>query len=161
MALDSLNGLTLNAKGHSSKMALLTISSLGDAEMKKIIALSIAIFIIAVLASTSFTQQKPERGKQPAITKQTIQITGDKITIIRDSFGVPHIFADTERGVYYGGGYAVAQDRLVQLERYRRDARGELAEIEGPEAYTRDLQVRTIGYTEAEIQGYFDGLTDD
>lgn len=38
------------------------------------------------------------------------------VTIHRDSFGVPHIIAETEAGVFYGQGFAVAQDRLYQME---------------------------------------------
>ena len=121
-----------------------------------IVALSIWTF-----TSPSFTQQRAKVNQDSALSKQTLKLEGEEIAIIRDSFGVPHILAETQRGVYYGGGYAVAQDRLFQLMRFRRDARGTLAEIEGPQATVRDTQMRIIGYTEDEFQAMFDRLSDD
>jgi len=61
----------------------------------------------------------------------TLNVDGDEVEISRDNFGVPHIFADTDRGLFVGFGYAVAEDRLWQLEANRRAARGQLAEILG------------------------------
>ena len=76
---------------------------------------------------------------------------GDEVEIFRDDFGVPHIFADTDRGLFVGFGYAVAEDRLWQLEANRRAARGQLAEIFGPDFLAADKAARTLGYTEAEL----------
>jgi acyl-homoserine lactone acylase PvdQ len=42
-----------------------------------------------------------------------------KITIIRDDYGVPHVFANTKEGLAFGAGYAMAQDRLWQADIYR------------------------------------------
>src|SRR5262249_38727411 len=50
------------------------------------------------------------------------------------------------------------QDRLWQMERYRRDGRGEMAEID-PKALARDRDVRKLGYTEAERRQRFDQLS--
>ena len=47
-----------------------------------------------------------------------------KITIIRDDYGVPHVFAKTKEGLGFGPGYAMAQDRLWQADVYRRSAFG-------------------------------------
>jgi penicillin G amidase len=121
----------------------------------RFIALFIALLGV-MLAQGSFVRAR--QAGAPESSKQTLRIVGDEITIIRDSFGVPHIIANTQAGLYYGGGYAVAQDRLYQLERYRRDARGELAETEGSLAFTRDQQTRTVGYTEQELQAAFDAM---
>jgi penicillin amidase len=125
--------------------------------MKKIISLFVAALMITASALISFSQQNPRKG---SFTKQTLRLDGEEITIIRDSFGVPHILAGTERGAYFGGGYAVAQDRLFQLERYRRDARGEMAEIDA-QAFERDKQVRTLGYSEDDLQAQFDALNEE
>jgi penicillin amidase len=90
--------------------------------------------------------------------QQILQLDGEEIHVQRDRFGVPHIFASSERALFYGNGYAIAQDRLWQMERYRRDGRGEMAEID-PKALARDRDVRKLGYTEAERQQRFDQLT--
>src|SRR5215208_1467227 len=55
--------------------------------------------------------------------------TGVQIT--RDAYGVPNIRATTDRDLWFGAGYAVAQDRLVQLEFFRRGTKGTLAQILG------------------------------
>ena len=95
---------------------------------------------------------------QTATGQQLLQLDGEEIRILRDRYGVPHVFATSERALFYGNGYAVAQDRLWQMERYRRDGRGEMAEID-PKALARDRDVRKLGYTEAEREQRFDQLT--
>ncbi|HEX30446.1 TPA: hypothetical protein ENG04_10235 [Candidatus Poribacteria bacterium] len=82
-----------------------------------------------------------------AAEEKILNVDGETVRIVRDDFGVPHIFAKTIRGLYFGNGYAVAQDRLVQMEKFRRAAEGRMAEIFGPEALERDKQVRIMGYT--------------
>lgn len=54
---------------------------------------------------------------------------GEAIQIVRDAFGVPEITASSPTGIWFGQGYVTAEDRLWQMDRFRRDARGELAEI--------------------------------
>lgn len=100
--------------------------------------------LLAVICLAVFSQ-----AQQGAPAKTTLQAGGDTLTILRDGYGVPHVFACTLRGLFYGDGYAVAEDRLWQLEQYRRDAQGRLAEIQGREALARDREVRLLGYTPA------------
>jgi acyl-homoserine lactone acylase PvdQ len=45
---------------------------------------------------------------------------------------VPHIYANDTRGLFYGYGYAVAEDRLFQMEMARRSVLGTVAEVLGP-----------------------------
>lgn len=84
---------------------------------------------------------------------------GDQqVTIYRDQSGVPHVFADTSEAVYYGGGYALAQDRLAEFERSRRFALGRMAEID-PSRVEADKRARAVAYTEADTRAAFDSLT--
>lgn len=53
------------------------------------------------------------------------------VTIHRDHYGVPHVFADHQYGLFYGYGYAVAQDRLFQIDMARRSFVGTTAEVLG------------------------------
>ncbi len=80
------------------------------------------------------------------------------VTVIRDGFGVPHIFAPNEAAVFEAYGYTVAQDRLWQLELNRRAARGQLAEILGARFIEADRLVRLTGYTEDELCRQLEGL---
>jgi len=90
---------------------------------------------------------------------ETLKIGEATVRIVRDRFGVPHIYAPSLYGVFYGSGYAQAQDRLAQMELYRRTAKGELAEIMGESALDQDKQRRTLGYTEAERWEQFASLS--
>ena len=85
---------------------------------------------------------------------------GTDISINRDEFGVPHIVAESETGVFFGQGFAVAQDRLYQLEYYRMMAQGNLAELLGSSARILDVEIRRMFYTEAERRQQFVQLPD-
>jgi penicillin G amidase len=121
----------------------------------------LVVSMIAGWANPYSARQFGSRSADPVFQTQKLNVDGEEVTIIRDQFGVPHILAATKRGAFFGGGYAVAQDRLFQLERFRRDARGEIAEIEGPQAFIRDLRTRLFRYTEPELQSIFNSLGGD
>jgi len=67
-----------------------------------------------------------------------------QVTIVRDEYGVPHVFASTPESLWYGAGYAQAQDRLWQAEVLRRTAKGTSAEFFGPSAVDGDVVSRTL-----------------
>ncbi len=76
----------------------------------------------------------------------------DRVTIVRDAYGVPHISSRTLQGMWFGVGYAQAQDRLVQLELVRRNAEGTLAQVFGPSELSTDEDNRQQFYTVAELR---------
>jgi len=90
--------------------------------------------------------------------QQTLNVDGKQVAIIRDNFGVPHIFAQSLRGLYYGNGYAIAQDRLIQMLKYRRDALGMMAEVRGKDGLKHDKNVRQLSYSEEERVEMFEQL---
>jgi penicillin amidase len=67
------------------------------------------------------------------------------VEILRDRGGVPHIYGTTTEDVYFGLGFAMAQDRLWQMDRLRRRALGRQAEILGPAHLASDIAHRTVG----------------
>ena len=69
--------------------------------------------------------------------------------VVRDKFGIPHIFASDDRELAFATGFVHAQDRLWQLDYRRRLARGRLAEILGDSAVRSDMEMRTIGLLQA------------
>ena len=96
-------------------------------------------------------------------TAQDVTLTapgGETVTVDRDDFGVPHVRSSTEAGVFFGQGFATAQDRLFQMETFWRTALGRLAELQGPGAAEQDTQIRTVYYTDAERQAQFEGLSE-
>jgi penicillin amidase len=69
--------------------------------------------------------------------------------IVRDPYGVPHIYAQTAHDLFFLQGYAIAQDRLFQLDLFRRSGRGRLSEVLGDAGLDTDTFVRTIGLARA------------
>jgi penicillin G amidase len=70
---------------------------------------------------------------------------GRPVEILRDRAGVPHVCADTTFDCYYGLGFAMAQDRLWQMDRLRRRALGRQAEVLGASYVRSDLTHRLVG----------------
>ncbi|MBF0475930.1 MAG: penicillin acylase family protein [Deltaproteobacteria bacterium] len=85
----------------------------------------------------------------------------DKASISRDDKEVWFIKGGSFDEVFKGMGYAVATDRLWQLELHRRAGRGTMAEVFGPSLLTIDIYARTTGYSDTELQTGFDQLDKD
>ncbi len=79
------------------------------------------------------------------------------VEILRDRWGVPHIYAQTVDDLFFAQGYITARDRLFQIDLWRRIGTGKLAEALGPSAIDRDRLARAVRYRgpmEAEWQSY-------
>lgn len=95
-----------------------------------------------------------------------------EVVIKRDEYGVPHIYANSVYRLFYGYGYAVAQDRLFQMEMARRSTQGTVAEVLGEKFVKFDRstrgnywpasiekQVADLPQREHDIlEGYADGM---
>ena len=77
------------------------------------------------------------------------------VSIVRDNYGVPHVFSNTKQGLAFGAGYAMAQDRLWQADLYRRQSFGSLAEF-GLATIAQDYEIRKLGYSKEELREIFD-----
>ncbi|HET8952685.1 MAG TPA: penicillin acylase family protein [Solirubrobacteraceae bacterium] len=80
------------------------------------------------------------------------------VTITRDAYGVPNVRAGTPDDAWFGVGYAVAQDRLVELELFRRSTQGRLAEVLGKDRLESDIVARRDYYTRKELQAQLSKL---
>jgi penicillin amidase len=87
-----------------------------------------------------------------APARETVGRGAERATIVRDRYGVPHISARALPGVWFGDGWAQAEDRLVQLELVRRNVEGRLAEVFGPSELSDDEANRRDFYTPAELR---------
>jgi penicillin amidase len=65
--------------------------------------------------------------------------------IDRDEWGIPHISAGNDDDLFFAFGYAMAQDRLFQMDWLRRKGMGRLAEVAGEQWLDNDITMRTIG----------------
>ncbi|MBK5445380.1 penicillin acylase family protein [Peribacillus sp. TH24] len=80
------------------------------------------------------------------------------IKVVRDNFGVPHLYAKNKKDLYEAYGYVMAKDRLFQLEMFRRGNEGTVSEIFGEDYLSKDEQSRRDGYSDKEIKKMIDGL---
>lgn len=108
----------------------------------------------------------------PKAKSNTDLPAADSSVVIRDRWGVPHIIAPNERLLFFGAGYAAAEDRLFQMVLCRLSIQGRLAEFFGSSFVERDKRIRTIGYyrhaeqslgylsdtTRTALQAYADGV---
>jgi len=80
-----------------------------------------------------------------------------RVTLTRDSAGIVHIEAQNEHDLFFAQGYSAARDRLFQLELWRRQATGTMAEALGPRWVARDRAARLMRYRgsmKAELAHY-------
>ena len=83
-----------------------------------------------------------------AQTSGRIELAGllKPVEVLRDKWGVAHIYAQTQEDLFFAQGFIAAQDRLWQMEIWRRTGEGKLAEILGPSAIERDKFARLMRY---------------
>lgn len=103
------------------------------------ILIIVVVVIIAVSVKVFLVSKSPDYDGS-----YVVSAIHHEARIVRDSWGVPHITADNGEDAYFAYGFAVAQDRLFQMELQRRLARGELAEILGPKLIDVDKRFRTL-----------------
>jgi penicillin G amidase len=80
-----------------------------------------------------------------------------RVTVLRDRWGVAHIYAQDQHDLFFAQGFVVSQDRLFQMELWKRSGQGRLAEILGPGALARDTNARLLRYQgdmDAEYSSY-------
>ncbi|MBN1573633.1 MAG: penicillin acylase family protein [Deltaproteobacteria bacterium] len=82
----------------------------------------------------------------------------EKVEIIRDSYGVPHIFAENNEDAYFAIGYATAQDRLFQMEIIRAAGKGRLSEIFGKDMVKADILYRTV-FSPCDVKKVYEDMS--
>ena len=111
----------------------------------KRIALGLLILLVLALAIGFFILQNIKTAALPDYTKnQEISGLKNEVNILRDEFGVPHIYATNEEDLYRSIGFAMAQDRLWQMDLLRRVTQGRLSEILGKDQVNTDLLMRAL-----------------
>jgi penicillin amidase len=104
----------------------------------------------------------------------TIRLAGLKkeVTVERDQWGVPHIYANNAHDLFMAQGYVQAQDRFWQMDFWRHIGTGRLAEMFGASQVETDKYLRTMGWDrvaqqelqqmdaqmQADLQAYADGV---
>jgi penicillin amidase len=120
---------------------------------------AIAVFICliwTVQTAISYSSPAPIQSSDLAArakaalaqTSGRIELEGisKPVEVLRDEWGVPHIYAEKVEDLFFAQGFVAAQDRLWQMEIWRRIGEGNLAEILGPQAIERDRFARLMRY---------------
>ena len=98
------------------------------------------LIIVVVIGVYAFLQSTLPK------TKGNIALEGlsAQVEVIRDKWGVPHIFAQDKKDLFYAIGYVMAQDRLFQMDFMRRVGSGRLAEVLGEDLIETDHFLRLL-----------------
>ncbi len=115
----------------------------------RLLVILLVVLALAVAGSLYLVVQRtlPQTGGNVAVAGLK-----DRVEVIRDKWGVPHIYAQNLDDLFFAQGYVTAQDRLWQLEFNRRVAAGRLSEFGGKGTLEDDIYLRTIGlYRSAQV----------
>lgn len=116
---------------------------------------ALTIFILAIGGYAQVRVRPEVRPDLHALAKSSAsQIEGEIavpgllkiVEVLRDDWGIPHIYAQNQHDLFMAQGFVAAQDRLWQMEMWRRTGEGELSEILGPSAIQRDRFARLMRY---------------
>ncbi len=110
-----------------------------------------ALVLLLGVPPAASTQVAPAAGAGTAfdaLSSTTISLPAlnAPVEIIRDRWGINHIYAETEYDLFFAQGYAAARDRLFQFEVWRAQATGTVAEMLGPGELERDIGFRLFRF---------------
>jgi penicillin amidase len=113
-------------------------------------ALSVCIAVVAIAGALQSPQNSFDRLARESLAQidGALDVPGlaADVQVLRDRWGIPHIYAQNEMDMFFAQGYVQAQDRLWQIDMWRRTNEGRLAEIVGAEAFEHDRLARLIMY---------------
>jgi len=105
-------------------------------------AMSRALAFLVFLLVASCSQDVGQSGSSADAERMELEERAARVEIIRDDFGVPHIYGKTDADAVFGMLYAQAEDDFPRIERNYVWATGRLAEVEGESAIFSDLRAR-------------------
>jgi penicillin G amidase len=112
------------------------------------IAFTVCLLIAGLAAPAIAAPARTHEGAAAEGTAENLDVSGlsQPVKILKDRWGIAHIYAQNEKDLFFAQGYNVASDRLFQLELWRRQATGTVAEILGPKELDRDIGGRLFSY---------------
>ena len=124
------------------------------------LALAGAVSLVGQSLAPKLPTGLDERAKAAlAVIRGRVNVPGlqQTVRVQRDRWGVAHIYAQNEHDLFFAQGFVVSQDRLFQMELWKRSGQGRLAEIVGPSEVERDKNARLLRYRgdmDAEYKSY-------
>jgi penicillin G amidase len=110
---------------------------------------NVSLLTLAAAINPAVAQKSADTIRAPGLTQP--------VEILRDAVGISHIYAKNEHDLFFAQGYSAATDRLFQLELWRRQASGTVAELLGQREVQRDIGARLFkfrGDLQAELRHY-------
>src|SRR5215467_11914208 len=112
-----------------------------------------SLFVIATVIGAACTEAAGADWQQRAHAtlavirgKEKLPDLHHSVRVQRDRWGVAHIYARDQHDLFFAQGFVAAQDRLFQMELWKRAGQGRLAEILGASAVQRDINARRLRY---------------
>jgi penicillin G amidase len=96
--------------------------------------LGIALLVVSAAVAPSAQAPAPTTTRMPGLSQP--------VEILKDRWGIAHIYAQNESDLFFAQGYSAARDRLFQFELWRRQATGTTAEVLGRRELKRDIGAR-------------------
>ncbi len=112
----------------------------------RILFVAVVVLVLGAAAGTVYVVRRAWPQTAGVLAVEGLQAP---VEVIRDRWGVPHIYARTEHDLFFAQGYVHAQDRLWQMEVHRRTASGRLSEWFGDRTLATDRFLRTLGLRHA------------
>ena len=104
------------------------------------------------------------QAEAPALSQTSgeLNLAGlrERVEVVRDQWGIAHIYAQNADDLFFAQGFVAAQDRLFQIDLWRRQAVGELAAVMGPSALEADKFARLLKYR-GDMQAEWNSYSSD
>lgn len=140
--------------------------------LKRVLWGVLGFLVLAVIVGFLILQNIRTSAVPDYNEETTLDGLDQSVTILRDAYAIPHIYAETETDLYRAVGFAMAQDRLWQMDLLRRVTQGRLSEILGKDQLNTDLMMRALRIQEksqkilatsspeivAALEAYSDGV---
>ena len=126
--------------------------------LPKGVACLVSVALSTVAVGCSRTAERPVERRLPQVSGTLVAVgLSAPVQVVRDTWGVPHITAANQDDLFFAQGFVQAQDRLFQMDLWRRSAQGRLSEVLGPNFIERDAMTRRMQYRgdlDTEWAGY-------
>lgn len=114
---------------------------------KRILTILLTVIVIALAAGMIFLNNLKVRSVPDYNQDVDLENLSEKVTVYRDSLGIPHIYAKNNLDLYRCIGYVMAQDRLWQMDLLRRITTGRLSEVLDPGLVDADQLFRALRFS--------------
>ncbi len=120
--------------------------------LKKIALIFLILIVVSLLGGLIFRYHLMHRALPDYDESLSLSHLTDEVTVHRDAYGMPHVYAQNEADLYRAVGYLSAQDRFWQMDLLRRVTLGRVSEIVGEKAIPLDLLMRSLELTKKSNQ---------